>query len=858
MAAPVIDPIANMTVPANKTLIVPITASDADGDTLTYNVQTNNGAVTPKIYHGTIDLKLTVAGFGDMTIQLLPQVAPKTVDTIVGLVNGGFYNTLTFHRIIASFMIQGGDPNGNGSGGPGFQFDDEFNRDAIFAGTGQLAMANSGKDTNGSQFFITVSHQRSLDFNYTVFGQLVRGFDVLNAINAVPTTGTQPPGSQTPSDRPLTPVVITSASIVPNPTDAVLFLTSTAGGASTITVSVDDGTGNHVSSTFQATTAADATNDPPILGPVVNAVTATNAPINITLSSTDLENDARVYDAAVVDTTSGATTSVAGNVVTVTPKSGFKGDIRVLVGVRQSNGNTRFDTQAITVTVKDQALSPQAVNTSGVEGGAISGPVAAFTPLIPFTAANYSATINWGDATTSAGTIVAAAGGAYEVRGTKVYNRFGLYPVSVTIHDATSGNTATVDGKATVTDAPLSVQFLAPAPAAGTRTVSGAIAKITDSNPHGTAADLSASIQWGAGPPTTATIVANPDGTFNVVATKTYAALGSYHASVAITSAGGSTASAQTTIIVPNLAPVIDDIGSKTVAEGSQLAFTVVAHDPDPGQKVTYVLAPGAPAGASIDPNTGAFSWTPAVGPATATIVVVAIDNGSPQAAAARAFTVGVTNLPPQVDAGGAALLSQFDTLVKAGRFDDFGAGPWTASVDYGDGTGRQPLALNPDRSFLLVHRYTSAGAFAASVIVTDPGGASGSAVVPVSVAALPAVQVVAVTATKTKGAITAFTIQFNGSINPATAVNAGFFTLVAAGRDKKFGTRDDVITRFRSAIYDGSKITLVPAKRLVLSGTSQLRVVGVRDLFDRPLGNAPGGTFIATVLKSGVASFPR
>ena len=351
MAAPVIDMIPNASVPSNKSLIVPITATDADGNTLAYTVQSDNGAITGQIYQGTIDLKLTVAGFGDMTFQLLPQVAPNTVSTIVSLVNSGFYNSLTFHRIISGFMIQGGDPNGDGTGGPGFQYDDEFNPEAIFSGVGQLAMANSGKDTNGSQFFVTVGPQRSLDFDYTIFGQLERGFDVLNAINTVPTNPT--------NNRPLTPVVITSASIVPDPTDAVLILDSKSSGSSTITVTANDGTGNVVSTNFKATTVADATNDPPILGPVGNAVSATNTPINLTLSSTDLENSPVTYGAAVYDGTTNATTSVVGNVVTITPKTGFQGDVKIIVGVRQSTGNTRFDTEVVTMTSRIRRLRPR-------------------------------------------------------------------------------------------------------------------------------------------------------------------------------------------------------------------------------------------------------------------------------------------------------------------------------------------------------------------------------------------------------------------------------------------------------------------------------------------------------------------
>src|SRR5436305_13547330 len=112
---------------------------------------------------------------------------------------------MTFHRLIPNFVIQGGDPNGDGTGGPGFQFADEFHKEAFFSGAGQLALANSGNDTNGSQFFVTVGPQRFLDLRYDLFGQLVRGFGVLRSLDAVPTGA---------NDRPVNPPVITSATIV--------------------------------------------------------------------------------------------------------------------------------------------------------------------------------------------------------------------------------------------------------------------------------------------------------------------------------------------------------------------------------------------------------------------------------------------------------------------------------------------------------------------------------------------------------------------------------------------------------------------------------------------------------------------
>ncbi len=152
-----------------------------------------------------------------------------------------------------------------------FRYDDEFNPQAIFSGNGQLALANSGKDTDGSQFFVTFGPQRALDFGYTLFGQLVRGFNVLtNIINTPVDT----------NSRPLADVIITKASFVPDTSDTVLTLagTNVVGVVGTISVVADDGAGGRATNSFTATTVTDTNNDPPFLYP--NTVTNLVAPVN--------------------------------------------------------------------------------------------------------------------------------------------------------------------------------------------------------------------------------------------------------------------------------------------------------------------------------------------------------------------------------------------------------------------------------------------------------------------------------------------------------------------------------------------------------------------------------------------------
>jgi len=140
---------------------------------------------------------------GEIALELFDADAPKTVDNFVRLAEDGFYDGVIFHRIIPRFMIQGGDPQGTGTGGPGYTFEDEINQHKVVRGA--LAMANSGPDTNGSQFFIvTVDEAPWLDGKHTVFGRVTDGMDVVDRLEAVETDA---------RDRPVEPVGIESISI---------------------------------------------------------------------------------------------------------------------------------------------------------------------------------------------------------------------------------------------------------------------------------------------------------------------------------------------------------------------------------------------------------------------------------------------------------------------------------------------------------------------------------------------------------------------------------------------------------------------------------------------------------------------
>ena len=119
---------------------------------------------------------------GIFEVELFADKAPKTVNNFVFLARDGFYDGVTFHRVIAGFMAQGGDPTGTGTGGPGYKFADEFHPDLKHSKPGVLSMANAGRNTNGSQFFITFAPTPHLDGKHSVFGQVVKGMEVVRSI----------------------------------------------------------------------------------------------------------------------------------------------------------------------------------------------------------------------------------------------------------------------------------------------------------------------------------------------------------------------------------------------------------------------------------------------------------------------------------------------------------------------------------------------------------------------------------------------------------------------------------------------------------------------------------------------------
>jgi peptidyl-prolyl cis-trans isomerase A (cyclophilin A) len=470
LAAPVIDPIPGASIPAGKTLILPVTATSPNGRPLTFTATSSVAGITIEIHTNNPFWKMsvvqaaagnppgsfqtpyrggvaTVTNVGDMTFMLFRDLAPRTVDVIQGLTASGMYTSNTiFHRVIAGFMDQGGDPQTNGMGGPIFRFDDEFHPRAIFSGIGQLAMANNGKDTDGSQFFVTVAPFRSGDFGYTIFGQLLRGFNVLSNINNTATGA---------NDRPLADVIITRASIVPDNFDTVLTLagTNSVGVVGTISVIADDGAGGRATNTFTATTVTDTQNDPPFLYPntVTNLVAPKNAQLTNIISALDLESNTPVWNVQFSDQTSflnasNSTFNQTNGQLIIIPNTNYVGPVSLTAKVAPNSSFTTYDQQIYTFAFGDTAIS--AIGTNLVAKALapfVNRLLAEFTNGVPFGAPNkFTATINWGDNSTNGAFIVTNLLGRKEMRGSHTYTNAGNYMIYSTIQSVSNASSLVI------------------------------------------------------------------------------------------------------------------------------------------------------------------------------------------------------------------------------------------------------------------------------------------------------------------------------------------------------------------------------------------------------------------------------
>jgi cyclophilin family peptidyl-prolyl cis-trans isomerase len=392
------DQIANQsfTSPDGKYLYLPLNPLDQDGSaSVTYQVSNSDSTLSPVVLQNSVtptqSLDLNISGTaangtpfsGDIIIQLFGQYAPDTVAHIVSLVDSGFYTNLDFFRVLDNFMAQAGSPTNDGQGGSSLgSIFDEYNTALTFNSPGLVAMANSGHDTDDSQFFITdtnlgTSYEAQGDYTYTIFGQVTSGFGVLQDMLGT----TVQPNSSHEDSQPVSPIVINSAKIFTDSANAVLqvFIPAGYSGTDTVTVTAQDSDGNTSAVSFNVTGAADTVADLPFFSPPFAsssptapftidpteptiptlAVQENSAPVSFTVPITDTNGSAGLSESlleynftdgqfeAVTDATVSlsysATTSTTGNLtVTITPNSGFIGQANLVLEIIDS-GATQVD-----------------------------------------------------------------------------------------------------------------------------------------------------------------------------------------------------------------------------------------------------------------------------------------------------------------------------------------------------------------------------------------------------------------------------------------------------------------------------------------------------------------------------------
>lgn len=380
-------------------LYIGIEANSTTASPITYTASSSNPNVTAEIVTGGRSLRLNVSGkdsaganfTGDLTLRLFEDLAPNTTSRIIQLASSGFYNGLLFHRIIPEFVVQGGDPQGNGSGGSGTRFSDEFQSSLTFNSQGLLAMANSGDDTNDSQFFITAidqplpaSRPQHLNYQHTIYGIMTSGFETYRKLIGTPTAS---------GGRPLTNAVINTATVLTDSTNAVVRVTGPAAStaSATITVNGTDGSGPMASRSTTVSSSIASRNNRAFLGSVSDLTTNRNSSVSFTVTGFDTEREGLTFNLFATSSKSNpdavgtapanftftqeATTvgGLAATKFTITPNNNFTGNVDFLVGVRDTqsffgdglpvDALSHFDTEEIRLTVNSTAFT-QAVDDS--------------------------------------------------------------------------------------------------------------------------------------------------------------------------------------------------------------------------------------------------------------------------------------------------------------------------------------------------------------------------------------------------------------------------------------------------------------------------------------------------------------
>jgi cyclophilin family peptidyl-prolyl cis-trans isomerase len=402
-----IGPLPNVSVPANTGIPVTIVGGT---NPQSYTVTSTNPNISPSVIQGqflTFDISHATSGANDpqivnqkMTYQLFDQLTPVTTSRIKELVNNGFYTGKVFHRIANGFpdtsgyIIQGGSVNGDGTGEvnrPGFPFEDEFVQSLIFDTKYQLAMANAGPDTNGSQFFVTTGQPQFLNYKHTIFGQIVEGQSLVDQLTTVALNGTTPKN----------PVIINSATLSSANNNGVILLNANnalTGQSATITVTATDLVdGSTATQTFQVNMIDSPVVNRPFLKPVQlqpaykSDTTAsfflevsnrqTGSTYNYVVASGIQFNPVTGQQEFIPVTNATVNINQATGEVKITPQAGFTGPLNLLVGVRDQvdrsgtgnlNNPSNYDRQDITLNFTLDAptppvAQPQSVNRTPYE-----------------------------------------------------------------------------------------------------------------------------------------------------------------------------------------------------------------------------------------------------------------------------------------------------------------------------------------------------------------------------------------------------------------------------------------------------------------------------------------------------------
>jgi len=355
-AAPELAPIETQTLLAGSPLHVVLDGSDPAGGGLSFEVATSDPELlAARVLEGNRSLRVRVTDYGDMVFELFEGRAPRVTERIVELAESGFYDGVAFHRIVSGFVIQGGDPTGTGAGGSELgPFDDQFHIELQHNRIGVLSMAKAGDDTNDSQFFVTAVPTRYLDYNHSVFGQLVAGEGVRAAIDAVATDS---------ADRPVEPVVMESVGVFSDGENGVLVLAAPEGstGTAVVTVTATDADGASVERSFQVEIAPDPENSPPFLADVAPIATRVDTPVTVQLQAIDVEGDAAFYldEQTLANNGLGVPVVSSSNLeysvdfqtglLTITPLNGVTGVERITVATAVQAVAVDYQVLAVTI-----------------------------------------------------------------------------------------------------------------------------------------------------------------------------------------------------------------------------------------------------------------------------------------------------------------------------------------------------------------------------------------------------------------------------------------------------------------------------------------------------------------------------